>query len=978
MAPLAKQVVSIPFPAGREARTDPKQVEIGRLLEAENVSFESPKRLLKKPGCVALTKAISGSTDTVSAGVSLGDLKDQLLLGTGAKAYAYSASGWVDKGALESVRLSTMPVIRNTRQQTVPDSAAHPLGISVFAWEDSGGGARYSVFDTARGQPIVSNALLSSTGQKPKPIVLGNSVVILYVDTTGHNLMALPIPATSPSTPAAAVSVALGISTAHVYDAAMIGERVFVAYRNSGSPNRICLRHILPSLVVSAETVVSSVSGTATCVAIFGDGSQNVWVALYDGTSVLAYVYDYGIANVVLAGTTIETLANVRNVAGIVQDSTATLFYEISAAATYNALIRTATLTLAGVVSTPAVYARSVGLASKPFVAAGRVHVLAAYQSMLQPTYFLLASGSVVGKIAPSLGGGLTAKSILPEVCSLEAGVFSHAFLQADRIDPEGGNILTQTGAMQATWDFNAPQASVELSDNLHITGGLLAMYDGAQVCEHGFHLFPENVTATPGSGGSMATGAYGYAVIWEWVDNYGDIHRSAPCLIAGVSVTGPTGKVDLSIPTLRLTSKATAIAAVVYRTEANQKVYYRLTPPSSPLLNDATMDAIAYSDTVADASILGNEQLYTTGGEIENIAAPAPLLLANHGLRLILVPAENPYSWWFSKQAVQGVPVEFSDFFVKTVDQRGGPITAIAEMDDKLVIFKRDRLFYHVGTGPSPDGNNDDYSPPIPVITDAGCIDPRSVVATPQGLLYKSAKGWYLLTRGLEAVYIGSGVKDFDDAKATSAVLVPNAREVRITTDRDAILVLNHVAAAWSTNPGMSSVAACVFGGAYTHLHADGTVMQEAAGTFTDAGEAAPMRIVSSWCAFAGLQGFQRVWRLLVLGEYKSPHRLKVGIAYDFDPTIRQEVEIDAETLLKKPAFGDDGPTFGDESPFGGEFPLYLWRVHLVQQRCTAIQVTLTEVPVSPYGEGLSLSAIGFEVGVLPGLARRPAARSF
>jgi hypothetical protein len=187
------------------------------------------------------------------------------------------------------------------------------------------------------------------------------------------------------------------------------------------------------------------------------------------------------------------------------------------------------------------VLARSVGLASKPFFYQNRVHVLAAYQSALQSTYFLLAGSTVVGKLAPSLGAGLTAKSILPEVNTVSAGVFATAYLQADQLSSSGGNIFTQAGVMAGTFDFTQPQTAVELSDDLHVTGGILSMYDGAQVCEHGFHLYPENIVATPsGAGGLILAGTYQYVYVYEWMDAQGLLHQSSPSPAVQVSPPAP------------------------------------------------------------------------------------------------------------------------------------------------------------------------------------------------------------------------------------------------------------------------------------------------------------------------------------------------------------------------------------------------------------------------------------------------------
>ena len=151
---------------------------------------------------------------------------------------------------------------------------------------------------------------------------------------------------------------------------------------------------------------------------------------------------------------------------------------------------------------------------------------------------------------------------------------------------------------------------------------------------------------------------------------------------------------------------------------------------------------------------------------------------------------------------------------------------------------------------------------------------------------------------------------------------------------------------------------------------------MQETEDVFSDDGAFSPMKIVTSWLSFAGLQGYERVRRLLILGEYRSPHKLTVEIAYDFNPEPTQSMTIDAGTLLDTPIYGDPGP-YGSVSPYGGEFPLYQWRIHLARQKAQAIQITIKDSQLPPYGEGFALSALTFEIGIKRGANKMAAIRT-
>jgi len=94
-----------------------------------------------------------------------------------------------------------------------------------------------------------------------------------------------------------------------------------------------------------------------------------------------------------------------------------------------------------------------------------------------------------------------------------------------------------------------------------------------------------------------------------------------------------------------------------------------------------------------------------------EDIGPPATKILALFDTRLWLVDAESPNTLWFSKQIIDSTPVEMSDLFTfyiaPTTSSQGstGPTTALAPMDDKLIIFKGNAAYYINGQGPDNTG---------------------------------------------------------------------------------------------------------------------------------------------------------------------------------------------------------------------------------------------------------------------------------
>lgn len=411
-----------------------------------------------------------------------------------------------------------------------------------------------------------------------------------------------------------------------------------------------------------------------------------------------------------------------------------------------------------------------------------------------------------------------------------------------------------------------------------------------------------------------------------------------------------------LEVPTLRATNKG-AVSLALYRTQDDQTLLYRVTSLASPTLNDRTIDFAYLYDPVSDQSIAGNEQLYTTGGEVDNSSPPASSVITTYKNRAVLIPNENQLTWWYSKQVIPGSPVEFSASFVENIDSRGGGITVPAAMDDKLILFKLNNIFYVVGEGPTPAGTQNDFTEAQLISTDTGCSNPASVVLTPDGLMFQSPKGIYLLARNMSVVYIGDAVEAYNTDTVTSAILIENLNQVRFTMLSGVCLVYDYCFKQWAVFTNIAAVDSCIFNGVYNYLTASGLVNVETAGTYTDNGAFIQMALTTSWMSLAGLQGFQRIWRLFILGQYVSPHTLLVNINTEFNGTPNsQNVTI---------------PVTTNPAP-------YQFRIHMKQQKCEAIQFQIMDSQASSFGEGLQLSEITLEAGIKVGGDKLSAGKSY
>lgn len=550
--PLDKQNVPLAFGHGISTKDDPKQLQAGKLTVLQNATFQVGQELKKRNGYTALSRNISGG-GTISTGVDVSSYQSELVELDGTTLYSYNSAGtnWVNKGTLVNTALTTSTVIRTTTQQTIQDSAING-SFRCFVWYDSIGQLGYSVFDSTTNQSIVNNQTLSATGTVAKVLSLGTNFVIIYFDA-GNILKYKTISTSTPTTLSAATTIASDINTNKLFDATVFNSRIYIAYASSSARNS--MYYLDSSLVLSSQLNVGT-EAAARCITVAGDASNQAWVAYSTNNTLNGFVANTALSSTVLGVTVIDGSAPSNNVTTVISGTIGTFFYErilatpavVSASINYN-FVKLNTLTLAGAAGTASTLNRGVGLASKAFAYGGVNYVWVVYQSALQNTYFLInQSDIVVAKLSPGNGGGRTSVSILPEVNVVSSGVYQTASLIKDLLASVGGNIFTQTGVQSARVSFvGVGTNKFTLGSNLHQAGGIINMYDGARVVEHGYNVYPEGVTTTlvnSGSGGgigpgtsSLNTNQVQYSAVYEWTDNQGQIHKSAPSVPTTVIV---------------------------------------------------------------------------------------------------------------------------------------------------------------------------------------------------------------------------------------------------------------------------------------------------------------------------------------------------------------------------------------------------------------------------------------------------------
>lgn len=1026
---LQKQSFPINFLKGMDTKPDPNQLQFGEFADLQNVIFDKLGALKKRNG-------FKNKTSLPTAATTLTTYNNNLTaIGTTLQSYSEGSNTWINNGLIQPMRLTTLPVVRNSVNQSQADAVISPNGLVCTAYTESNGtttSTKYVVADSTTGQNVVAQGTLNAdtTYGLPKVFVLGGYFIIVYVSPASFNLKFIAINTSTLGVGTEqTITTSITPSTTQNFDGVVYNGNLYLAW-NGASASGVKAAFINSALTVSSNIIVDA-SHAATLMSLTADSTNNViWMTYYNSATSIGYSLTVSPVDLssVLAATSIITATTVVNITSYNVSGVNTFFYEVTNSP--NNFIRKNTITAAGSVGSSSIVIRSLGLASKAFSISGQLYFLATYASTYQPTYFIVSSSStaaspiVVAQLANSNGGGLLTNG-LP--CALVSGTtVSIAYLIKDLVTPVNKNtnvpaftqtagIYTQTGVNLASFNFTTSGFSTaEIGDNLHLTGGFLWSYDGVKPVEQNFFLYPEGTTSPsqPTTGGSLTAQVYFYQIVYRWTDNHGNIFRSSPSIPFQVDIhtSGTsTNTINLTIPTLRVTYKIdNPVVIEVYRWSTAQQTYYltgtTANPTINPKLNDTTIDTVSFADLNADLTILGNQVLYTTGGVLEDYSPPSFNAITLFDTRLWGIDAEDPNILLFSKTVIENTPVEFSPFQSIYVapniseKQSTGPMKCVFPMDDKIIIFKESTMYYINGTGPDITGANSQYSEPTFIASPVGCSNQNSIVLIPDGLMFQSQKGIWLLDRGLGARYIGAPMEKYNANTILSSVAIPNSNRIVFTLDNGISLAYDYFVGTWSTFTGINGISSTIYNGLHTYLSAPITVSpptdipyttsaqvyQETPNLYLDGANPVQMAFTTGWISLAGLQGFKRAYWIIILGNYISPHTFSFGIAFDFNPAIIQQPIItptnSAESWGDDAFWGQDNdPEMVTDDTWGGTSDVEQWQINFQRQTCQSFQLTFNEIydPSKniPAGAGLTLSSMNLIVGLKKGYPRNIAA---
>lgn len=1040
------QVIPIPF-LGVQEGEDPKALPPGTLTLAENCRMLKPRRLEKRLGTLGLAKALLAGGNILSGKRLLSRGGDDVGIIDGTTLYAYSSDlgKWSTVDEPPTLRVTQRPLVDSARSVAHLDIAIYQnMLVTVYACGYSSAGAGLPVYvkveDVRTRALLMAPVLVDAAGLFPRVLIRGAVAVILVAAQPNVKALELDL-ATFVLT--AKGNIHTDLETSNMFDAVVVGTELYTFHaRSIGTTRAHVTRFDAAYAVLAGPTAMTASDIRACCIVVTaGEYCYAAWSQASDNTVRLATLNPTTLAVVagplnhagVLADYVFVDRYDAANalIGFSARDATPSRYLE--------------TQLVAGALLVQDTWSRRrthwLYAPSKPWKIGSRWYVAATVSVDSNGNDPMPGSSNVVVEIRTADFTGVTtpAKHVATlhnqtgwwtrSVSSSSGGaVILRGYLTKPAVDASGNVYIASAyrdrepiGSEMIPLGFSL--SKIDAADDLwrparlgfgaFASAGAPFYCDGATALPYGFIHAPciQALTNGIGGSGSMAAGDYYYVAVYEWRDSCGLLHRSIPSPPKKATAVPATGSVTVKVACTGLSSKQTEAAMVnetlggnpvkiaLYRTEVGGTgPFYRLThePTDNVVTNDPTLASVTFLDTRADANISPNPnvswatplnrqaQIYTAGGELEDVPPPASLTTLFHRGRLGVISLDSR-TVFFTKDFKQDTTVApgFNEVLSLVFDNDK---EALAALDEKWVVLGPDSIDVVEGDGPSDTGDQNTWTVHR-VQADVGCSHAKSVVTMPDGVAFYSSRGGIeILDRGLNVVWIGKAVEDTlaTYPVITSAVLVAEQHEVRWTCNKadgsaGVVVAYDYVNKCWFTrkyNDASDTAAATVafvdaamIDGSYTLLTAGGQVYRETSTTFLDGGVTwVTLSFELAWLSFDGPVGWQHIRRAQLLGEKKTNHNLTLEYGFDHRAAYSQSYTFKAAQIV----VNNDCPTMRVGSQHGA------------RPKCKAFRIRVTDAtPTDPgtypvgSGQGGWFSALGLEAIPLSGLARHGARSS-
>lgn len=973
MRGLQTQNIDIPLAHGLDTKSDSRALQPPGLPVAKDVQVDDIGGIQTREQYQDITSAAANTIANIRKIVPYGN---ELVAFSKDKLWSYASGDglWTERAEYLAVKVDEHARFVTTGDQYDCDRAELG-GVTMYCWSEdtpSGTTSYVAAIDTATGAVKLSPTALPSTAVRPSLLASTSSIFLAYETTSQINVRTY-----TPGNLSSFGSFSQSASGIVAQDMC-IDESTGEALVTVSQGTSYKLLRIAQDATLSASTFRTITTSGAISIArdsVSGGLSIVRWnaPAIEADTWTDAFVSVTNDIPLRTSGAVVNQITSVYDGSGV-----CSTFWSAGEVSTTNTFILGKnSFTSGGSPTGEEILMRGCGLASHSFRHDGATFCWLAFAgesggdlvAQLQNTYFLLRSdGLICAKAVSTQAGGFGVSSgRIPKVQDLGSGAFAFCG-EYRRIIPLGdeqkGYSAQSPQDVVFEFDSNEARRTAQLGETLYISGGFVSQYDGANVTEVGFHNFPFNPSATASASGTNLTGDYNYRETLAWYNAKGELDRSTTASIFSISGLSGQGATVFSrdIHLTAKTGEAGEVAQEVWRQVANAAFgapFFLITSkdPSSTGANAYQVNtplasaSFSFLDDLADDDLISREPSPENGGlTLENLAPPGCSIIHATQDRLIFAGIPGlPNRLGYTKLRGDGEVASCHDSLYVDLPPTGGDVTAIGYLNETLIVFKETAIYALSGDGFDNNGGGQNYGPARLLNSDVGAVSQEALGLTPKGIIFQSSKGWYLLNHGWSAGYVGNGVEDFNGDTVVSTETMESQHQVRIVTTSRTI-IWDYLVGEWF-EWSRSSVSACMWNGAHHVVSRteNGVLTQSATHNGNDV-DMPKLDIETGWIKVAGLQGFKRVKKVLILGEWRGTHHLRVKCAYNYDETW-----VDDKTWTPSPA---------------GTGPLQV--AHRPKKpKCQAIKLRITAegatAGTDPATYALNLTGLTLVVGLKP-----------
>lgn len=946
---LERYTHSVVMSEGLSQGVDGYVVAGAKLLTASNVELDKLGRASRRLGFSEQTVTeYAAQAPYAAAGIAplrLSSMENELVAYTGTRCYAYSPQldAWTFKGEAGSYRTQKFASLQEANMQMKNADSVVAAGkvFVCFGGQDSGEGAgviAYSnIYDEETGGAIYTWKQIQATtaagtngGFRVLACGTNDSHVWAIYTETGDTLYGAWIPTATVSS--AWTSVALATQVPAVFDAVSIGAAGFIVcfYDDISGVFRIKTFNTTGTELAATTFAVGS-GPPPYSVALDWDGTS-VHIAYRDGPDLKYVSYTSVTTTYTLdqSGTVKTTLGgtsyNVRLGIGYhpQRDKCLVVWGE---SATSGAFTSETVSTLnwrevdctTGAVAGQEQRQPYCHLCSRPVVDNGQYLFLIAgelwnnniipegvadapctgvFMMRVEPTVVatLASGGLTVTSFALGSGFGMFNNTCVRNLTeSSQGGWYTvQGIVGITGVNKTGSNFDRQLNVYRFDRDALGKHRVLVGGSGALVLGGVPAAYDGVSVYNVGSMERPTVLETTATTGGSLTSSSdYGVRLVEEWVDGKGRVVYGESSFPVSVTLGASDTRITLAVRPTQLENKRewfpTTVTygqrrLAVYRTEANGEVYYL---DGFIRLNRYATDWYNYNIDTADTTVRTQVQAYTTGGELSNTGLPSCHVGCSVGRRFFVRSDEDPRRVYYSKPLTAGRAIEFDVNF--SYLDFPEDIVGMGALDGVPVLLSATGAYFVDGVGPGSTGQPGDAFAVRSVSGPVGCADQESVVGIPEGVMFRSEQGFYLITRSGEYQYIGGGIED-------TAALYPTTLEVVVDEELSVVrwlvqasggstvlLCFNWATGQWYTQtPVVDGYlrTICMHGGEQWSASTNGKTYKSTGWLDTEGTYSATIRF--GWENLGELQSRKRWWDVYLLLRRKAVHGLRCKLYYN------------------------------------------------------------------------------------------------